>query len=258
MGSFKDLAKLPGLAKAGLKVLSATEQHQAKRDAERLAHAERAEAAAAAHLATVPHYPWARLATLAEIRALLNGHAMAFSIAGRGEIPAILDIEALVGPAQLADDVTLDDLVLPAEGSALFIRGNLTVARRIVQRPRAGLLVVIGTLRAHHLVTSGPILVLGDLDVPGTLYGNSTSDATIVLGAAHVGTLIAVQRHGFSPLAAYTIDTLLDPDGDAPHMAVFARHTPRSPRGLDPSLDPHDATAIADALATRADILAPA
>jgi len=257
MGSFKDLAKLPGLAKAGLKVMSATEQHQARRDAALRAGAERAEAAAAAHLATVPHYPWARLATLAEIRALLNAHAMAFSIAGRGEIPAILDIEALVGPAQLADDVTLDDLVLPAEGSALFVRGNLTVTHRLVQRPRAGLLVVIGNLRARHLITSGPILVLGDLDVPGTLYGNSTSHSTIILGTAHVGTLIPVLRHGFAPLAAYTIDAVLDPDGDAPHLSIFARHAPRA-RPLDPSLDPHDATAIADALATRDDVLAPA
>jgi hypothetical protein len=260
MGSFKDLAKLPGLAKAGLKAMTASEQQQAKRDAELDTRRAREEAAAAEVLAGVPRYPWARTATLAEVRALLTSHAMAFSIAGRGDIQAILDIEALVAPAQLAEgDVTLDELVLPAEGSALFVRGDLTIRKRIVQRPRAGTLVVVGSLRAHHLVTSGHIVVLGDLDVPGTLYGNSPSDATIVLGAARVGTLIAVKRHGFAPLAAYTIGALVDPDGDAPNMAIFARTAPRSPRGLDPAIgDAHDAAAIADALTTRDELRAPA
>ena len=260
MGSLKDLAKLSGLVKAGLKVMTASEQQQTKRDDELRTRRAREEEAAAQVLAGVPHYPWARTATLAEVRALLAPHAMAFSIAGRGEIAAILDLEALVGPAQIADgDVTLDELVLPAEGSALFVRGDLTVRKRIVQRFRAGVLVVVGTLRAHHVITSGHIVVLGDLDVPGTLYGNSTNHSTIVLGATRVGTLIAVKRHGFAPLAAYTIGALVDPDGDAPSMAIFARSAPRSPRGLDPAIgDPHDAAAIADALATRDDVLAPA
>lgn len=259
MGSFKDLAKLPGLAKAGLKVMTASEQQQAKRDDALRAQREREEAAAAQVLAGVPRYPWARTATLAEARALLVEHQLAFSIAGRGEIAAIMDLEALVAPPQLAEgDVTLDELVLPAEGSALYVRGDLTIAGRIVQRPRAGLLVVVGALRARHVITSGPIVVLGDLDVPGTLYGNSTSDTTIVLGAARVGTLIAVKRHGFAPLGAYTIGALLDPDGDAPNMAIFARTAPHAPREIDPAIgDPHDAAAIAEALATRDDVLAP-
>jgi len=257
MGSFKDLAKLPGLAKAGLQVRTASEQQQAKRDDELRQRREREEAAAASFLASAPSYPWARRATLAEVRALLEEHALAFSIAGRGEIEAVIDPEALVGPGQIADgDVAVDDLVLPREGSALYVRGNLAVRRRLVQRFRAGALVVVGSLRAHHLVTTGPIVVLGDLEVSGTLYGNSTNHATIVLGATRIATLIAAKRHLVSPLGDYAIETLVDPDGDAPNFEIFARTTPRSPRAIDPAIgDAHDASAIAEALATRDDVL---
>jgi hypothetical protein len=257
MGSFKDLAKLPGLAKAGLQVRTASEQQQAKRDDELRARREREEAAAASFLAGVPHYPWARLATLAEIRALLGEHALAFSIAGRGEIEAVIDPEALVGPGQIAEgDVALDELVLPADGSALYVRGDLVIRRRLVQRFRAGALVVVGSLRAHHLVTTGLIVVLGDLEVTGTLYGNSTNYGTTVLGGARIATLIATKRHLISPLADYQIDALVDPDGDAPNFDVFARTTPRSPRAIDPAIgDAQDASAIAEALATRDDVL---
>ena len=44
------------------------------------------------------------------------------------------------------------------------------------------MLVVVGSLRAHHVITTGLILVIGDVEVTGTLYGNSTNYATIVLG----------------------------------------------------------------------------
>ena len=258
MGSFKDLAKLPGLSKAGLQVRTATEQQQAQRDDELHARQARDEAAAASFLAGVPHYPWARVATLAEIRALLAEHALAFQIAGRGEIEARIDPAALVHPGQIVDgDVTLDELVLPAEGSALYVRGDLTVHKRLIQRPRAGLLVVVGALRARHVITTGAILVLGELEVTGTLYGNSTSDDTIALGATRIATLIAAKRHLISPLGSYAIDTLVDPDGDAPNFKIFARTTPRSPRTIDPGIgDAHDASAIAQALATRDDVLA--
>lgn len=260
MGSFKDLSKLRGLAEAGLKVRSASEQQQDRRDEEARKKHEAQEAAAAKLLANVPHYPWARTATLSEARALLVEHELALSIAGRGEIEAILDLEALVEPAQIADgDVALDELVLPGEGSALYVRGDLTVSRRVIQRFRAGTLVVFGSLRAQHVITTGQILVLGDLDVAGTLYGNSTSRATIVLGAARIGTLIAAKQHLFSPVGTYAIGALIDPDGDAPNFDIFARATPRSTRNLDPAIgDAHDASAIAEALATRGDVLAPA
>jgi len=259
MGSFKDLAKLRGLAEAGLVVKTATEQIAARRDDELRKRHELEETAARAVLASAPRYPWARAATLADARALLTEHEMAFSIAGRGDVEAIIDIEALVEPPQIADgDVAIDDLVLPAEGSALYVRGNLTVGRRIVQRSRAGSLVVFGSLRAGHAITAGQILVTGDLDVPGTLYGNSTNRATTVLGAARIGTLISARRHLFSPLGAVAIGELVDLDGDAPNFSIFARTMPRSPRTLDPAVgDPHDEAAIAAALANRDDVLTP-
>jgi hypothetical protein len=260
MGSFKDLSKLRGLAAAGLKVQTATEQAQARRDDELRQRREAEEAAAARALADAPRYPWARAATVAEARALLAEHALACSIAGRGEVEAIIDLDALLAPAQIADgDVAIDELVLPREGSALYVRGDLTIARRLIQRPGAGALVVAGALRTRHLVTSGPILVIGDLDVAGTLYGNSTSHATTVVGAARIATLIGAQRHLFALLGATAIGQLVDPDGDAPHFAIFARTAPRVARAIDPAIgDAHDDAAIAAALGHRDDVLAPA
>jgi hypothetical protein len=232
---------------------------QARRDDELRKRHELEEAAAAAKLADAPRYPWARTATLAEARALLTEHEMAFSIAGRGEVEAIIDIEALVGPLQIADgDLAIDELLLPGEGSSLYVRGDLTVGKRIVQRFRAGTLVVFGSLRAHHVITTGQILVTGDLDVTGTLYGNCTNYATIVLGAARIGTLISTKEHLFSLLGAVAIGELVDPDGRAPNFSIFARSTPRSSRTIDPAVgDAHDEAAIAAALTTRDLVLTP-
>jgi hypothetical protein len=260
MGSFKDLAKLRGLAEAGLVVKTAAEQAEAKREDELRKRRAIQEAAAAEVLARAPRYPWARAATLAEARALLTEHDMEFQIAGRGEVEAILDIEALLGPPQIADgDVELDELLLPGEGSAVYVRGNLMVGKRLVQRFRAGTLVVFGSLRAEHVITTGQILVTGDLDVRGTLYGNSTNYATIVLGAAQVATLISAKQHLFSLLGAYEIGALVDPDDEAPNFPIFARTMPRSTRAIDPAVgDAHDEAAIAAALLTRDDVLAPA
>jgi hypothetical protein len=259
MGSFKDLAKLRGLAEAGLVVKTASQQAQARRDDELRKRRELEEEAARVVLANAPRYPWARAATLAEARALLVEHEMAFSIAGRGEVEAIIDLEALVEPPQIADgDVVVDELLLPGDGSALYVRGDLTVDKRIVQRFRAGLLIVFGSLRARHLITTGQILVTGDLDVSGTLYGNSTSYATTVLGAARIGTLISAKQHLFSLLGAVSIRELVDPDGGAPNFSIFARTTPRSSRTIDPAAgDAYNEAAIAAALATRDHVLTP-
>jgi gamma-glutamylcyclotransferase (GGCT)/AIG2-like uncharacterized protein YtfP len=259
MGSFKDLAKLRGLAEAGLVVKTASEQAQARREDELRKRRELEEAAASAKLADAPRYPWARAATLAEARALLVQHEMAFSLAGRGEVEAIIDIEALVAPPQIADgNIAIDELLLPSEGSALYVCGDLTVDKRIVQRFRAGSLIVFGSLRAHHLITTGQILVTGDLDVTGTLYGNCTNYATIVLGAARIGTLISAKEHLFSLLDAVAIRELVDLDARAPNFSIFARSIPRSSRTIDPAVgDAHDEAAIAAALTTRDDVLTP-
>jgi hypothetical protein len=259
MGSFKDLAKLKGLAAAGLTVKTAREQQVALRDDELARQRALEEATAGAVLANAPRYPWARAATLAEARALLGEHALAFSLAGRGEVEAIIDAESLVGPAQIADGaLSIDELLLPRGGSSLYVRGDLTVARRIVQRSGAGSLVVFGALRAHHVITTGQILVTGDLDVTGTLYGNSPSHATIVLGAARIATLIAARRHLFSLLGSTAIGALVDPDRDAPNFSIFARTAPRSTRAIDPAIgDPHDEAAIAAALTTADHVLTP-
>lgn len=257
MGSFKDLAKLGGLADAGLVVRDAGDQEKARRTEEAQRRVIAEEARAAELLDSAPLYPWARRGTLAEVRALLAEHAMAFTLADRGEVEVVIDVAALVNPPQIADGaVTMAELRLPSEGSALYVRGDLTVSGRIVQRFRGGTLVVFGSLRARHLITTGQILVLGDLEVTGTLYGNCTNYATIVLGTARIGTLISARGHLFSFVGPHEIGELLDVDHDAPNFEIYARTTPRSTRTLDPAVvDPHDDAAIADALATRETLL---
>lgn len=259
MGSFKDLAKLRGLAEAGLKVMTASEQAAAKREDELRKRREIEEAAAAQKLANAPHYPWARLGTLAEVRALLTEHEMAFSIAGRGEVEAVIDLESLIDAPQIADSsIELDDLVMPREGSALYVRGDLTVHGRIVQRFRAGALVVFGSLRARHIITTGQMLITGELDVTGTLYGNCTNYATIVIGDARIATLISAKQHLFSLLGAISIGELVDIDDDAPNFSIFARNAPLSSRTIDPDVgDAYDEAAIAAALTTRDSVLTP-
>ncbi|MBP9086792.1 MAG: hypothetical protein KBG15_11775 [Kofleriaceae bacterium] len=260
MGSFKDLAKLKGFAEAGLLVRTAKEQNADRREAELRKIDDAKEAAAAAVVANAPHYPWARVGTLAEVRALLDVHATAFSIAERKEIEATIDIAALVHPAQIADgDHVVDSLLMPADGTSLYVLGNLTVHHRVVQRFRAGTLVVFGSLRAQHVITTGQILVVGNLDVTGTMYGNSTNYATTVLGAARVGTLISAKEHLFSLLGGHSLGELVALDASAPNFAIYARSTPLSTRTLDPAVgDPHDAAAVAAALGERNDVLMPA
>ncbi len=260
MGSFKDLAKLKGFAEAGLVVRTAKEQNTDRREAELRKIDDAKEAAAAAVVANAPHYPWARAGTLAEVRALLDVHAKAMAIAESQEIDATIDIAALVQPAQIADgDQVIDSLLMPAEGTSLYVRGNLTVTHRVVQRFRAGTLVVFGSLRAHHIITTGQILVIGDLDVTGTMYGNSSNYATNVLGAAKIGTLISAKEHLFALLGGYTIGELVALDAPAPNYPIYARSTPVSTRTLDPAVgDAHDAAAIAAALSERGDVLIPA
>ena len=259
MGSFKDLSKLRGLADAGLVVRSAGEQEQARRAAEQHRRQAADEARAAEVVAGAPQYPWARPGTLAEVRALLAEHAMALSLADRGEVEVVLDVEALVSPPQIAvGDVAIAELRLPSEGTALYVRGDLTVTGRIVQRFRAGTLVVFGSLRAHHLVTTGQILVLGDLEVTGTMYGNCTNHATTVLGTARVGTLLSARSHLFSFVGPRVIGELVDVDQRAPNFDLYAQATPRSTRTIDPVIgDAHDESAIATALASRDDVLVP-
>jgi len=108
----------------------------------------------------------------------------------------------------------------------------------------------------RHVITTGQILVLGDLEVTGTLYGNCTNHATIVLGAVRVGTLISAKEHLYSFVGARVIGDLVDADRCAPNFDVYERVTPRSTRTVDPAVgDVFDEVAIANALATRSDVL---
>lgn len=214
------------------------------------------EATAAAHAASSPRYPGARIATLAEARAMFAPRAYELRNL-TGDVEGVVDIETLFLPSvQVIDgDATLDELRLAQEGSNLYVLGNLTIAGRLIQPFRSNALVVFGSLRAHHVITGAELLVFGDLDVSGVLYGNCTNYATNVLGAARVGTLVSCKEHMFSFWGPRAIGELV------------RRHTPpnfeiyetapgiRTGRRIDPAIgDPYDEASIAAALHARDDI----
>lgn len=232
MGSFKDAFLKAGLATAKdvARVDRAAEADEAAaRDAVR-------EAAAAAHVATAPRYPNASPIRLADARALFASHQARLDAAeAAGRVEGALDPEIFTLPSvQLIDgDVALDELVLAGEGSNLIVRGDLTITGVLHQEFRAGGLVVLGQLTAGHIVTTGSILCMGDLDVPGTLFGSSTNYATDVLGHARVGTLVSVHEHLYSFWGGWTIGSVV---GERSDTLNIDRYGAREERAWRPEL----------------------
>jgi hypothetical protein len=215
------------------------------------------EARAAAHAEGSPRYPGARIATLAEARALFEPRAYELRNL-TGDVDGVVDIETLLLPSvQVIDgDVTLDELRMNQEGSNLYVVGNLTITGRLVQPFRSNALVVFGSLRAHHVVTGAEMLVFGDLDVSGVLYGNCTNYATNVLGTTRVGTLVSCKDHMFSFWGPRTIGELVQRYTVPPNFEVYAAAPGiRTGRVIDPAIgDPYDEASIAAALHGRDDI----
>jgi hypothetical protein len=253
MGSLKDQLIAKGLATKTKVAAPAPIDHEAAR------REREEEAASASHAASAPTYPGARIVTLAAARELLAPHAHRLGTLS-GDIDGVVQIETLNLPSvQVIDgDRTLDELRMREDGSNLYVLGNLTIAKRLIQPFRSNALVVFGSLRARHIVTGAQLLVLGDLDVSGVVYGNCTNDATNVLGAARVATLVSCKGHRFALWGTRNIGELVSRLGDPPNFDIYAGPDTRRGRKLDPAIgDPYDEAVIAAALAKRDDIFTP-
>ncbi len=221
MGSFKDKLLNAGLVSASDAKRAEDEGKKEKADAARQKREAAQDDAATKHLASARRYPSAAPIKLSEVRALFSTfHAHFAELQQAARIDGVLDPEIFTLPsAQISDgDLTLDDFRLEGEGSNLIVRGNLTVKGILRQEFRAGGLVVFGRLSARHIVTTGKILCLGDLEVPGTLYGNCTNYATDVLGRARVGTLISVKEHLFSFWGGWSVGRVIDVKGGTSNL----------------------------------------
>lgn len=262
MGSLKDqllakgLATKPAAKASGSAKGPATAPGPAPIDPAAARRKQEEEAAAAAHAASSPSYPGARIVTLAAARELFEPHAYDLRNLS-GEVEGLVDIETLLLPSvQVIDgDVTLDELRTRQEGSNLYVLGNLTITGRLLQPFRSNAIVVFGSLRAHHIVTGAELLVFGDLDVTGVLYGNCTNYATNVLGTARVATLASCKEHMFSFWGARTIGELVRRH-TPPNFEIYAAAKGiKTGRVFDPAIgDPYDEASVAAALQARDDI----
>ncbi len=224
MGSFKDK-----LLKAG--AVSASEARRADdegkgepADAARHKREAAREQAATSHLASARRYPSAAPIRLSEVRDLFRPfHAQFDELQRAARIDGVLDPEIFTLPSAqiVVGDLEVDDLRLEREGSNLLVRGDLTVKGILRQEHRAGGLVVFGRLSANHIVTTGPILCLGDLEVPGALYGNCTNYATDVLGRASIGTLVSAKEHLFSFWGNWSVGGVIDVGGGTSNLDQY-------------------------------------
>ena len=255
MGSLKDQLLAKGLA--AKPAPSAKSAGPAPIDPAVAHRQHQEEAAAAAHAASSPRYPGARIVTLAAAREMFEPRAYDLRNLS-GDVDGAVDIETLFLPSvQVIDgDVTLDELRMHQEGSNLYVLGNLTITGRLFQPFRSNALVVFGSLRARHVITGAELLVFGDLDVTGVMYGNCTNYTTNVLGAARVATLVSVKEHTFSFWGSRAIGELVRRH-TPPNFEIYgAAAGIRTGRAIDPAIkEPYDEASIAAALHARDDIL---
>lgn len=220
MGSLKDKLLEAGLATAADFRRVEAEAAAAARAAE----AAKLDARGASHLATARRYPGAAPFPMSLVTALFAPHRARFSELMRArKIDGIFDPEIFTLPsAQIVDgDLVLDELDLEPEGSNLIVRGDLTIARTLRQRFRAGGLVVFGRLTARHVVTTGRILCMGDLEVPGTLYGNCTNYETDVIGKASASVVISAKGHLFAFWGDHTIGGVVNVANDGANIEDY-------------------------------------
>lgn len=220
MGSLTDeLARRLGLSTADFQAKIAA-QKSAERVAERHAAEERA---AAAHLAQAPQYPGARGLTLAEARAVL---AQVPPLPANPSVDGLFDPETFTLPSVQYHEgpLELPSLELRAGGSHLFVNGSLTVHGILQQEFRAGHLLVLGDLRARHLVTTSELACTGSLEIDGLLFGNCTNYSTNVWGPARADVLISAKEHAFCLWAGASARLVIDVTGGAPNLA-HATHT---------------------------------
>jgi hypothetical protein len=163
----------------------------------------------------------ARSITQGEAEKLLAPHqARIDGVRENDEVDGVIDLESIMdGGLELhTGDLAVDSLIRTSESPSLFVTGNVNVQSVLKQEFNAGYLIVFGNLTAHHAVTTSGILVLGNLKVSGTLYGNSTNFTTTVLGHVQVGTLVSAKEHLFSFYGPREIMTTIDVEGDTPNL----------------------------------------
>ncbi len=99
---------------------------------------------------------------------------------------------------QLFDgDLCLDELSV---SEAMIINGDLTVKGGLcdTQDSDFTLLVVLGKLKAAHLMTFSSMSILGDVDIEGIAYGNSSHDFGTYAGGNIRAQVIVEDGHLFS------------------------------------------------------------
>lgn len=208
-----ELARRLGISKEAFEARAAEKKREgalaARRDAEQRAATE--------HLLRAPRYPGAQPMTLAEARALL---AKVPPLPANPAVDGLFDPETFTLPSvQWIDGaVELDELHLPAGGSNLIVAGALTVRGTLKQDFRAGGLLVLGDLRARHLVTTAELACTGDLTVDGVLFGNCTNYATNVWGKARAQVLISAKEHAFCFWGGHLAECTVDVEGGAPNL----------------------------------------
>lgn len=252
MSSLTDeLARRLGISKAEFEAKVAQRKAET-RSAERLAAEEQA---AEAHLAKAPRYPGARSATLAEARTVL---AQVPPLPANPGVDGLFDPETFTLPSvQIVDGpLELPALELLAGGSHLFVRGSLTVHGMLRQEFRAGHLLVLGDLRAKHLVTTSELACIGALEIEGVLYGNCTNYSTNVWGPARADVILSAKEHAFCFWAGVDARIIVDLTGGAPNLAHATHHGDTMHQVLHPELgDGYDELAVATLLRRRGTVL---
>ncbi len=217
MGSIKDELRAR-LEKLGISAeefdAKIAERKQARESPERLEAEQRA---ATAHLETAPRYDRADVLTLSEAKEILRSVP---ALPDNPKVEGVFDPETMLLPSvqRIRGPVTLDELHLPAEGSNLFVEGSLTVEGIIAQDFRAGGLLVLGDLKARHIVTCAAIACTGDLTVSDALFGNCTNYGTNVWGRARAKVLVSAKEHIFSFWGGHDIEMMIDVYGDTPNL----------------------------------------
>lgn len=154
---------------------------------------------------------------------------------------AEVDIEVLAyqGARQLPPG-RYENLVIPDIEGSVYVDGDIEVSGVLEQPFRAAPVFIRGNLRADHLVTTGCLVVMGNVTLAGVFYGNCTNYCTHVYGSFTAKEIILEKNHHFALHGEATADLRLDDEehGSAATEAWMNSH----------GVDAHDETALAAAL----------
>ncbi|MFK8003781.1 MAG: hypothetical protein AB8H86_29735 [Polyangiales bacterium] len=133
-----------------------------------------------------------------------------------------------------------DSLRMRAEGSDLIVMGNLFLNASLKQDFRGGALLVLGSLHAKSIVSTGEIDVVGDVEVADVLFGNCTNYGTNVWGRADVRVLVSAKGHHFSFWGGAQCEVIVDVEGATPNLKGCTFDGESMHQLLHGSFDGHD------------------